>query len=145
RNGLHLHGLPGSLRRCNHWFCCEIEGHTENVRILDVEEAFLVQVVRLPPQRPTDYLFTQQLRPESSNTEDMGHCVRIPSFREHRYRDHATNALPKLPRFADGVHHLAQQLLVGDTFASSDIPSSLDSFSSKSLDFIRRHGTEVLV
>ncbi len=38
--------------------------------------------------------------------------VRVPPLGEHGDRDNAANALSKPARFADGVHHLAEQVLV---------------------------------
>jgi hypothetical protein len=52
---------------------------------------------------------------------------------------------PSCPAFADGVHDLAEQFLVGDVFASVRIAAALHHFATKALDFIGSHTTEVVV
>ena len=46
----------------------------------------------------------------------MGDGVRVPAFGEHRDADHALDVLAELAGLADRVHHLAQQVFVGESF-----------------------------
>ena len=60
-----------------------------------------------------DHLLAQELRAEGAHAEDVGDGVGVPAFGQHRDADHALDVLAELARLADGVHHLAQQVLVG--------------------------------
>ena len=44
----------------------------------------------------------------------MGDGVRVPAFGQHRHRHDAADRFAESSRFADSVHHLAQQILIGD-------------------------------
>ena len=44
----------------------------------------------------------------------MGDGVGVPALGEHRHRHDAADLLAELALLADGVHHLAQQVLVGE-------------------------------
>ena len=46
---------------------------------------------------------------------------------------------------ADGVHHLAQQVLVGDVLAGPHVAGALDDLAAEALDLVRGHVAEVLV
>ena len=74
----------------------------------------LVQIVGLAAQRAADDLLAKKLRAEGADAEDVGDGVGVPPLGEHRDRDDAADRLAELARLADGVHHLAQQVLVGD-------------------------------
>ena len=46
----------------------------------------------------------------------MGDGVGVPALGEHRDADHALDVLAELAGLADGVHHLAEQVFVGEVF-----------------------------
>ena len=92
----------------------EVERDAEDVGVLDVEQAVLVQVVGLAAERAADDLLAEELRAEGADAEDVGDGVGVPALGEHRDRDDAADRLAELAVLADGVHHLAQQVLVGD-------------------------------
>ena len=64
-------------------------------------------------QAAADDLLAEQLRAEGADAEDVRHGVGVPALGEHRDGDDALDLLAELARLADGVHHLAQQVLVG--------------------------------
>ena len=55
-DGFDLDGLARFLRRRDHGLGGEIEGDAEHVGVFDVEQAFLVKLVRLAAQGAADYL-----------------------------------------------------------------------------------------
>ena len=71
--------------------------------------------------------------------------VRVPSFRQHRDGNDTTNLLAQPVLLADGVHHLAQQVLVRDVVGGADVARPLDDLAPEAVDFIRRHFAEVFV
>ena len=101
----------GLLRFCNHRLSTfkSIEWYTNNTGILwwelisDISWviSFQVlavnlmtklvvwnQVITLTTQSTTNYLFTQQLTAESTDTTNMCHRISIPTLCQHRYADH---------------------------------------------------------
>ena len=66
-----------------------------------------------PPQAAADHLLAEQLRAEGADAEDVRDGVGVPAFGEHRDGDDAPDVLAELAGLADGVHHLAQQVFVG--------------------------------
>ncbi len=113
-HGLDLDRLARRLRRRDDRLGREVERNAEDVGVLDVEQALLVQVVGLAAQRAADDLLAEELRAEGADAEDVGDGVGVPALGEHRDRDDAADRLAEPARLADGVHDLAQQLLVGD-------------------------------
>ena len=92
----------------------EFERHADDVRVLGWELACLwVEEILAPAQRAARYLLAQQLRTECTNTDDVGHGVGVPAFREHAHTDHAADVLAKFPSSPNGVHHFAQDVGVG--------------------------------
>ena len=75
--------------------------------------ALVVHGVAHAAQPAADHLFAQELRAEGADAEDVRHGVRVPAFGEHRHRHDAPHALAELAGLADRVHHLAQQVFVG--------------------------------
>ena len=75
---------------------------------------FVVELVGLAAQRAADDLLAQKLRAESANAEDMGDSVGVPAFGQHGHRHDAANLLAETPWLADGVHDLAQKVLIRD-------------------------------
>ena len=61
-----------------------------------------------------DDLLAEELRPEGADPEDMSDGVGIPSLGQHRDGDDATNLFPELAWLADGVHHFAEEVFVGE-------------------------------
>ncbi len=53
--------------------------------------------------------------------------------------------LAQAPGLADGVHHLAQQVLVGDVVARARVAGALDDLAAEALDLVGGHGAEVVV
>ena len=85
-------------------------------RILRVEKPFFVNGVTGAPQCPSHDLFTQQLRTESPDAQNVGDRVRVPAFRKHRNADNTPDLFAQLPRLADGVHDFTKQILVRQLF-----------------------------
>ena len=85
----------------------EVERDAHDVGVLDVEQAILVELIRLAAQAAADDLLAQQLRAECADAEDVGDGVGVPALGQHRYRDDAADLLAEAARAADGVHHLA--------------------------------------
>jgi hypothetical protein len=71
-------------------------------------------------QPAADDLLAEQLRAERADAEDVRDGVGVPPLGEHGDRDDALDLLAELAGLADGVHHLAEQVLVGDLL---DIPA----------------------
>ena len=65
-------------------------------------------------QAAADDLLAEELGAEGADAEDVGDGVGVPALGEHRDRHDAADLLAELARLADGVHHLAQQVLVGE-------------------------------
>ena len=85
----------------------EVERDAEDVRVLDVEEAILVGVVRLAAERTADHLLAEKLRAERADAEDVGDGPGVPALGEHGNGDDAPNRSAERTRLADGVHDLA--------------------------------------
>ena len=90
----------------------ERERHAEDFGVFRIEHPFVVERVAHPPQSAADHLLAQKLSPEGSHAENVRDRVRVPTFGQHRHADDALDVLAELPRLADGVHHLAQQVFV---------------------------------
>src|SRR5258707_3172 len=75
----------------------------------------------------------------------MGDGVGVPPFGEHRDRDHAPGGTAKLSGLPHGVHDLAEQFLVSDVFAGTDIASALHNLTAKTLDLVGGHAAEIVV
>ena len=92
----------------------EGERHAVDLGVFGVEMAVLVGGVAHAAQGAADHLLAQQLRAEGAHAEDVGDGVGVPALGEHRDADDALDVLAELARLADGVHHLAQQVFVGE-------------------------------
>ena len=92
-DGLDLDGLARRLRRRDDRLGREVEGNAEDVGVLDVEQAFFVQVVGLAAQRAADDLLAQKLGAEGADAEDVGDGVGVPALGEHGDRDDAADRL----------------------------------------------------
>ena len=64
-------------------------------------------------QGAADYLLAQQLRTECPDTQYVGNCIGIPSFRKHRNRHDGAYFAAESAPLTDRVHDLPQELLVG--------------------------------
>ena len=142
---LHLHRLSRRLRRGDDRLGGEVERDAEDVGVLDVEQIVFVELVRLAPQRAADHLFAEQLRAERADAEDVRDVVGVPSFGEHRDRHDAADRRAELVLLADRVHHLAQQLLVGDVLGGARVAGALDDVATEALDLVCRHRAELVV
>jgi hypothetical protein len=65
------------------------------------------------PEGPADHLLAQQLGAEGANTEHVRDGVGVPALGQHGNADDATDVFAELAGLADGVHHFAEQVLVG--------------------------------
>jgi hypothetical protein len=61
----------------------------------------------LAAQTAPDHLFAQKLGAERADAQDVGDGVGVPSFGQHRHRNHAPNLLAETSGAADGVHDFA--------------------------------------
>ena len=74
----------------------------------------------------------------------MGYGVGIPPFGEHGHRYHATDVLPQPAVLADGVHHLAEQFLLGDIVGLFPVAGALDAFPAEPLDLVGGGPAEIV-
>ena len=131
--------------RRDHRLGGEVERDAEHVGVFDVEQALLVEIVGLAAQRAADDLLAQKLGAEGADAEDVGDGVGVPAFGQHRDGDDAADGLAQAVLLADGVHDLAQQVLIGDVLAGADVAGALDDLAAEALDLVGRHLAEVLV
>jgi len=113
--------------------------------ILNIEEPLLIQLVRLATQGAANNLLAEELRAKGANAEHVGDGVGIPPFGQHGDRDHATDRLAKPSLFANRVHHLTQQILIGKVFSLSAIVGSLNNFAAEPLNLVARHLPKVFI
>ena len=92
----------------------ERERHAVDLGVLGVEMAVVVGGVAHAAQGAADHLLAQKLRAEGADAEDVGDGVGVPALGEHGDADHALDVLAELAGLADGVHHLAEQVFVGE-------------------------------
>ena len=137
RERLHLHGLWWFLRRPNHRLGGEVEGDAEHVGVLGVEQALFVEFVGLPTEGTSDYLFAKQLRSEGTETQHMRDCVGVPALAQHGDGDDAPYTATKPTCLANSVHHLPQEILLGDVLGLGTVAGTFDDFAPKALDLIR--------
>ena len=140
-----MHGSSWRLRLRHHGFGGEVEGDAEHVGVFHVEEALFVQVVGLAAQRAAHHLFAQQLGAEGAHAQNVGDGVGVPAFGEHGNGNHAADGLAEALRLADGVHHFAQQVLVGEGFGLAAIAGAFHDLAAEAFDFVGGHGAEVVV
>ena len=92
----------------------ERERHAVDFGVFRLEMALLVGGVAHPSQAAADHLLAEQLRAEGADAQNVGDGVGVPALGEHRDADHALDVLAELAGLADGVHHLAEQVFVGE-------------------------------
>ena len=117
----------------------EVEGDAENVRVLDAQQVFSVEIAGLAAEGASDHLLAQQLGTEGPHPENMGHGVGVPALAQHGHRDDAAYRFTEPSRFPDGVHDLPEQVLVTDVLGLTAVAGALDDVLPKALDFGRRH------
>ena len=139
RNGFARLRLPGDDRLGG-----EVERDAEHVGVFDVEHAVFVQIVGLAAQGAANYLLAQELRAERAHPENVGDGARVPALGEHRHRYHAAGGAAQPVRHPHGVHHFAQQVLVGKALGLAAVAGARDDLPAKTLDLIRSRGPEVL-
>ena len=122
----------------------EVERDAEHVRILDVEQVLVVQVVGLAAQGAAHHLLAEQLGAEGAHAEDVRNGARVPALGKHRHRHHAAGGAPEPARYPDGVHYLAQQVMVGQALRLAAVAGARDDFLAEARDFIASGGAEVL-
>ena len=91
----------------------ERERHPVDVGVLGLEFRLVVGGVAHPPKGAADDLLAEQLRAEGPDAENVGHGAGVPSLGQHRDAHDATDLLAELAGLADGVHHFAEQVFVG--------------------------------
>ena len=123
----------------------EVERDAQYVGVLDVEQVVVVQIVRLAAKGATDDLFAQQLGAEGAHPEYVRNRVGVPALGEHRDRDDAADLSAQAVFFADRVHHLAQQIGVGDVLGCSDVSCAFSDLAPEAVDLVGSHVAEVLV
>ena len=138
-----MNGLSRLLRRSYNGLGRKVKRNAQDIRVLDIKQAVSVELVGLPPQRPTNDLLAKQLRPKGAHAQHMADSIRIPPFRKHRHRHHAANRIPQPPRLADGIHNLAQQLLVADVLSLTTVASALDNLPPKAINLVGSHIAEI--
>ncbi len=74
------------------------------------QTSFLIRCVINPPKSASHYLLTQQLASKGAKAKDVSYVVCVPTFCEHRDRNHAANMLSWLSTFADCRNHFTQFL-----------------------------------
>src|SRR5205823_14163273 len=102
-DGVDSNRLARRLRRQHYRLRSEVERNSEDVRVLDVEQPVLVEIVGLAAQRTPDNLLTQKLRTECTHPENVSHRVGVPSLRQHRDRYNTANRFAESPDLADGI------------------------------------------
>src|SRR6056297_1182034 len=60
----------------------EVEGDAEDIGILDIEQAFFVELIRLAAQCTADDLLAEQLSAECPDAQHVGHRISIPTLGE---------------------------------------------------------------
>ena len=91
----------------------ERERHAVDLGVFRLEPALLVGGVAHAAQAAAHDLLAEKLGAEGPDAQDMGDGVGVPALGEHRDADHALDVLAELAGLADGVHHLAEQVFVG--------------------------------
>ncbi len=99
----------------------------------------------MPTEGTAHHLFAQKLCAEGTNAQDVSHGIGVPAFGQHRDGNNATHLLAEPFWLADGVHHLAQQVLVRDVVGGADVTRALYDLPAEAVDFICRHLAKVLV
>ena len=120
-----------------------MEGDAQHVGVFDAEQAVLVQLVGLAAQGAAHHLFAQELGAEGAHAQNVGDGVGVPAFGEHGNGHHAADGTAQGALLADGVHHFAQQVLVGDFLAAGQVAGAFHTLAAEALDLVRRHGTEL--
>ncbi len=91
----------------------ERERHPIHIRVLRLEHAVVIDRIAHPPQPASHHLLAQELRPERPHPQDVRHRIGVPPLGQHRNAHHAAHLLAQLPLLANRVHHLAQQVFIG--------------------------------
>lgn len=75
----------------------------------------------------------------------MGDGIGIPTFGEHGDGDNAADLSAQLAVLADRIHHLAQQLLVGDGIAGAGVTRPFDQVAAEAFDFFGGEVAEIFI
>ena len=134
-DGLDLDGLPRRDGNDHDWLRGKVEGNAEHVGIFDIEESFLVQVVRLAAQSASDDLFAEKLRSEGAHAEHVGDGVGVPPLGEHGDRDDAANIAAEPALLADRIHDLPEDQHIVDLFGLYLLAAALDHLSPELFEF----------
>jgi hypothetical protein len=71
--------------------------------------------------------------------------VRVPPLGQHRDRDDAAGPPAEAILLAYGVHHLAQEVLVGEVLGLLAVAGALDDLAAEALDLVRGGLPEAVV
>jgi hypothetical protein len=85
------------------------------------------------------------LRSKGADAQNVSHRTGIPTFGEHRNRDHAADGGAKVAGFADRVHELAQEFLIRNVVGGERIAGALNVLATEPLDFIGGQAAEIVV
>src|SRR4051794_5277150 len=75
----------------------------------------------------------------------MGYRIGVPALGQHRDRDDAADALAKLPRLADRIHDLAQEILVAELVTGERVLLADSEVAAEALDFVGSRGAEFCI
>ena len=140
----HLHRLPRLARAYHDRTGSEVEGNAKHIGVLDVELVVLVQLVRLPPERPAHHLFAQELRSEGAHSQDVGYGAGVPPLGEHGHRHHAADVLPQPAFLADCVHRFAQEFLLRYLVGLLPVASAFLALPPEPFDQVGSGAAEVI-
>ena len=143
---LHQHCFSWWLRLDGYRLGSEIEGYAKYIRVLDVEQSLRVFTSYdcRRSARPT-HLLTKKLRAERADTQHVRDRPSVPTLGQHRNGHDASNRSAERVRLADGVHHLTQQVFIGELLGLPAVAGSFDNLAPEALDLIARRSPKVLV
>ena len=96
----------------------------------------LVEFVRLAAQRPPDDLLAEKLCAKGADAENVRNRIRVPAFGEHGDRHDAADLLAESAFLADGVHDLAEKVLVGEVLRLLLVTGALHNLAAEPFDFV---------
>ena len=140
-----LDGLPGRLRWRDDRLSREVERNTQYICVFHVEQALLVEIVRLAAQRAAYDLLAKKLCAEGSHAEDMCDGLGIPAFGQHGNRHDAPDGPAKAAFFSNSVHDFTKQVLIGNVLGLTAVTGTFDYFPAETLDLVGSHVAKVLI
>ena len=83
--------------------------------------------------------------PKARTPKNMGDGVGVPAFGEHGDRDDAADGIAEAALFADGVHDLPEEILVGEVLGLAAVAGTFDDLAAETVDLVGGHVAEVIV